>query len=287
MALASSPECSYWPMPMLSVCPNCQAALTSKYCAECGQRNSELRLTASLLMRDLVESIFKVDGKLWPTLRGLFVPGFLTEEFRRGRRARYHRPIAVFFVAAGLLFSVRSCSAFQLPLEVTQGSAKHQIGDGLIKIGKGLTDMAPNAAEINEASANIVEEAKPVFDFFRSPKGLLLYALIAATILTFWFRKTGAYFSEHFVYALHVEAFAALIEAVARATTLPALRRVSTAIAFVYGVIALRRVYSLNWKQTIWQSVALLALQYAAILFIAAIAILFASIYFLRDLILA
>ena len=156
------------------------------------------------MARELGESIFKVDGKLWPTIRGLFVPGFLTEEFRRGRRARYHRPIAVFFVAAGLLFSVRSCAPLKLSPEERAQTAGNEIGDGLIKIGTGLTGSAPRAEAVNQRTEAFVAQGRPLFEFLRSPKGLLIYALITAAIFTFWFRRTDTYFSEHFVYALHV-----------------------------------------------------------------------------------
>ncbi len=270
---------------MATRCPNCEAVLTSRYCGECGQRNANLKLSARGLARELVESIFKVDGKLWPTARGLFAPGFLTEEFRRGRRARYHRPIAVFFVAAGLLFSVRSCDALKLPPEAAAKTATHEIADGLTKVGRGLQDGAPNGEAINKRTDAVMASAKPVFLFLKSPKGLLIYALVTAAVLALWFRKTGTYFSEHFVYALHVEAFGALVDAVARATTIPKARTVGTVIAILYGVMALRRVYGLAWVQATWQSAVLLLLQYTVVLLISSVLALPALLYLFRDLI--
>lgn len=269
---------------MATVCPNCGAALTSKYCGECGQRNTELRLTAAGLARELSESFFKVDGKLWPTIRGLFVPGFLTEEFRRGRRARYHRPIAVFFVAAGLLFSVRSCANLKLSPEAKSQTATGQIAGGMMKIGTGLIGNAPQAEAISKRSEAVVAQTLPLFEFLRSPKGLLIYALITAAIFTFWFRKTRVLFSEHFVYALHVEALSALVDALARATTIPKARTVGTAIAISYGVMALKRVYSLSWVQAVWQSVVLLFLQYAVTSIVAGVIVVPALLYLFRDL---
>ncbi len=149
------------------VCPNCESLTATTYCGNCGQRNSRLRLTVRELGRELVESVFKVDGKLFPTVRGLLVPGFLTVEYKKGKRAKYHRPLAVFLVAAGLLFSARSCVG-EHTSESSIATGANQITGGLMTTGEGLTDMTPDAA-IETRAAQLVRQSMPGIEVLAEP----------------------------------------------------------------------------------------------------------------------
>lgn len=277
-------------------CPNCEAPMATRFCGACGQRNAELHLTARELLMEVAEHIFGVDGKLRPTLRGLFIPGFLTEEFRRGRRARYHRPLEVFLVAAGLLFFVRSCGDVPTSSPRTLSTAEATIRNGLLKMSDGLDlderDVAPRID-------NLLAHTPPLIEFLRTPKGLLLWVLITAAVFTFWFRKTHASFSDHFAYALHVGAFAALAYAVARVAWLPwppqggqgetallfgLAGLLGRGAALLYGLGALRRVYCLTWLQALWQWAVLLVLEYAVAILLGMAMLMTTVVFALRDL---
>src|SRR5688500_14449360 len=73
-------------------CPNCGSLAKGKYCPECGQRQGELRPSVRWHLEDVARYLLRVDSRYPLTLRGLFVPGFLTEEYFRGRRERYEKP---------------------------------------------------------------------------------------------------------------------------------------------------------------------------------------------------
>lgn len=90
-------------------CAACAASLTGRYCATCGERRhapDDERLGAFL--RDQFREATSVDGKLWQTLRALFVPGKLTAEFFEGRRRLYVRPIRLFLTVNVVLFFLLS-----------------------------------------------------------------------------------------------------------------------------------------------------------------------------------
>ncbi|MCA6287470.1 DUF3667 domain-containing protein [Phenylobacterium sp.] len=88
------------PRPGGSACANCGAALTGRFCHECGQ-NSDLRKRSILhLAWEAGESLFHLDGRLARTLSLLFLrPGKLARDQIDGRLARYTPPFRTFLVA--------------------------------------------------------------------------------------------------------------------------------------------------------------------------------------------
>jgi uncharacterized membrane protein len=91
----------------LSVCPNCQQALTpdANFCPNCGQENHDLRLPFGHVVYEVVEGFTHFDGKLWVTLRDIFTrPGRVPLDFIEGRRQRHVPPIRLYIFVSFLLF---------------------------------------------------------------------------------------------------------------------------------------------------------------------------------------
>ena len=86
-------------------CAACAEALTGPYCAACGERRPRPG-DESLwwFLREQLHEVTSADGKLWRTLKALFVPGKLTAEYLAGRRGLYPRPVRVFLVLNVVLF---------------------------------------------------------------------------------------------------------------------------------------------------------------------------------------
>ncbi len=86
-------------------CRNCGAALTGRYCSQCGQRETGGDLTFSDLISEFIGEIFTWDSRIWRTLVPLlFRPGFLTTEFMAGRRVRYVPPLRLYLIISFILF---------------------------------------------------------------------------------------------------------------------------------------------------------------------------------------
>jgi len=92
-------------------CANCGTPLSGRYCGECGQRHHDHPIHDFWhFVGEATEDLTHADSRLWQTLIALlFRPGFLTQEFLEGRRARYLPPVrlylvvsVIFFVLAGL-----------------------------------------------------------------------------------------------------------------------------------------------------------------------------------------
>ncbi|MGE0464397.1 MAG: DUF3667 domain-containing protein [Vicinamibacterales bacterium] len=91
---------------MSSSCRNCGTALAGPYCTACGQAEEDGHATTvSLLVREALQEISDVDGKVLRTVVALFTrPGRLTGEYWEGRRASWVRPLRIFLLAAALHF---------------------------------------------------------------------------------------------------------------------------------------------------------------------------------------
>ena len=80
---------------------------TGAYCSTCGQETDVRLPTLRRFMRETTGSLVSLDGRLWRTLHALVAkPGFLTQEYFRGRRKYYVRPARLYLATSVILFAV-------------------------------------------------------------------------------------------------------------------------------------------------------------------------------------
>ena len=88
-------------------CPNCGAMLMGEYCASCGQSAMDMQRPFWTLIKDVLDNVFSLDGRLWRTVPALiFRPGHVTRSYLDGKRARYVPPFRLFLIASVLFFLV-------------------------------------------------------------------------------------------------------------------------------------------------------------------------------------
>lgn len=88
-------------------CLNCGAQVYGRYCHICGQENLETHETMWGLITHFVYDITHFDGKFFSTLKYLLLkPGFLSQEYMRGRRASYLHPIKMYVFTSAVFFFV-------------------------------------------------------------------------------------------------------------------------------------------------------------------------------------
>ncbi len=68
----------------------------AKFCAQCGQRDSDGKVTMKNLLGKLWNNTIHLEGKFLLTAWQLFVPGLVTKEFFKGKQDRYPHPIRLF-----------------------------------------------------------------------------------------------------------------------------------------------------------------------------------------------
>jgi len=97
-------------------CANCGATLSGEYCHDCGQYAHNPLSSFRHAVEDVFESVWHLDGRIFRTLRLLFVPGRVAREYMAGHRVRFIPPLRLFVVLSLLTFFVG-----QLVLHVGDG----------------------------------------------------------------------------------------------------------------------------------------------------------------------
>ncbi len=88
-----------------SYCKNCEQPLHQEavYCVYCGQKDSDGRITVRSLFTEFFDAVFNIESRTLRTLRALFVPGKLTEEYFEGKHKKYVHPLRTLLVMSILL----------------------------------------------------------------------------------------------------------------------------------------------------------------------------------------
>jgi len=101
-------------------CLNCGANLHGLYCSDCGQSSDDHKRPILHLLREGMEGLVHLDGRLIRTLPLLFCrPGQLARDHMDGRRVRHVPPFRLFLVSLFL---------FMLSMEVTVHGMSHGHG---------------------------------------------------------------------------------------------------------------------------------------------------------------
>lgn len=266
-------------MGLRAACTNCEHALPAdaRFCSHCGQKT----LYAPRTLREIAQSAFgrdfTPDGRLWLTLRALVVPGKLTEDWIQGRQQRYLGPMRLFLLALFLQVLAMQFAVHSAPrvfahadslrgptfvIEVGPGLGEpydllnHKYANVLITLHGGWLRSAlhPLASRAKASLEQMSEE-----QFLRSASVRMIsmqshaqVAMLPLLIVSLGlaFAGRGHTIAGHTVFALHVGAFALLLDAF---VVLPARWHAGTLREYVtwllaggaalWFLLALRRAY--------------------------------------------
>ncbi|HQR94809.1 MAG: hypothetical protein B7X72_11555, partial [Sphingobacteriia bacterium 39-39-8] len=88
-------------------CLNCNSEVHGRFCQVCGQENIETKESFWSLATHFVYDVTHFDGKFFSTLKYLlFRPGFLSQEYLRGRRTAYLHPIRMYVFTSAIFFLI-------------------------------------------------------------------------------------------------------------------------------------------------------------------------------------
>lgn len=87
------------------LCANCGAAAGDRFCPRCGQEQHDYHRSMGSIFGEALDALAGWDAKI-PASIGLLLarPGRLTNEFLRGRRARYLRPLRLYLLLSLAFF---------------------------------------------------------------------------------------------------------------------------------------------------------------------------------------
>ena len=253
-------------------CLNCGAATSGNYCQQCGQATHLHVPSAREFLHEFIAHYVALEGKLWKSLGKLvFKPGFLSREYIEGRRVRYLEPLRLYLTFSIIFFALVKLSGVQVvdfgdpkPVPAAVGAASSTVDTVL-----GPATPA-QAAEFGRFQRKTIAWATSVdprlgaktANFMRLPRevqkdaitraffGYTPYAIFALMPVFAFYLKglylgTGRRYGEHFLFALHSNAFAFLMLSVM--ILLPGgwdfVRFLMFGWLLAYLPIAMRRVY--------------------------------------------
>jgi hypothetical protein len=292
-AIAGAPTAVAY--PAAARCKNCDAIVTGRYCATCGQRADVHVPSTRELVHEALEGLTHSDSRLWRTLLLLwFRPGALTEEFLAGRRAISLPPFRLYLIislAFFLIVSVSQSSDVQF-LEFTpsdQPAAANvplsgESCDSMTIFNHSHPDWDQRiqraCTEIRRDNARTLKK-----DFIAAlPKAMFVFLPLIAFLHMLLYRRPRRRYAEQLVFFLHLQSFffsvgvmiVLLGDLAHRWRSFTGVSNVFEPLLGwtlpIYTVLAMRRVFKNGWLKTLLKgfSLALAYFLLALLLFLAA-----------------
>jgi hypothetical protein len=248
-------------------CLNCGHAVDTRFCPECGQENTDYRVSLGHLLGDLADELFQLESRLWRTLWTLLRrPGLLTVEYNAGRRVRYTTPLRLYLVCSVAYFFVGSLRShdradavhFEVGDDAQLAQAESKVQSPLVKR---IIDRVRVVERDPAAAGRRMQQA--LTDY--APKIAAALVPLLAFMTWIFFRRRRLYFVEHLVFALHAHATAFLLLIASELLRFSLVATCAVLATTVLTFVAMRRVFGQSRWSTLWKS-ALVALVYSLFL---------------------
>jgi hypothetical protein len=249
-------------------CANCGRDDVARFCPGCGQKVRDYRVPLGKLIADTIAHTFGLDSRIGRTVGPfLFRPGYLTKQHHAGRRTRYSSPWRIYLLASIVLvlamtmwtgpkrFVIRPQTATigltdpdsrARPLSPAERRDLHELDAELGPLGTRLRKSIEAANADPSFSRTLVERF-----LHHWPKALFLLLPLLTLLLKLFYRRSGLFYSEHFILALHAQSFAFFAVAAPLAWNSGRGLLVALAVGTLYFFLALRKVYDQPWRITL------------------------------------
>lgn len=262
-------------------CFNCGVTIAENFCPRCGQSRHDHSRSLRSYLGIVLEHHLMLDTKTMRTLFALLCrPGFLTNGYIEGHRARYGTPVKTYILVSFAFFLMLYFSGFAL-IQFHLYTAKGKNGD--TDAYTYMQMLAPPQPETEIAgliqNAHMdykgegAEYVQRMIDGFQlalqhprmmnaaldewMPRLLFLLLPFAALLLIIFSRRRGLYFVDHLAFSLHLQSFvfalatiAILVRLIDLGLPIGVIIIVATAI---YMVLAYRRVYGSSWIGSVFK----------------------------------
>jgi hypothetical protein len=241
-----------------NTCLNCGAVVERKFCSECGQENLEIHDNFFHMAGHFIADYFHYDSKFFQSLKLLFTkPGFLTQQYLEGKRARYIHPLRLYFFITIIMVIVASQYYKEYQKDIEHGNMIITDEDKANATEQEMKEIEENKkmvlSKMAKGYGNISQNLKYI-SFFLLP----VYAL--AFKILYWRRKK--FYVDHLVYTLYLQSFAYVVVTVLLLLPLYVSKSsqewfngVLIVIVGIYMAISLRYLYRQSWGKTILKTV--------------------------------
>jgi len=264
-------------------CRNCGALAPDAFCPRCGQDTVEEPPTFGEFVHEFVLHYLAAEGKLWRTLRALVArPGFLTNEYLRGRKLRYVQPLrlyltcsVVFFLALKLSVALvmNSTAApdafdkigkehldFQVRL-IFFGAERHRDDSFTCDLPQRLCDRLK--AKLYGPPADLARMLRQLPQELFSHLSTAMFLLLPIFALWMQLAYRRRTYGEHFLFALHLHSLWFLVLLLALPPIPNWFELLLLAYLLVFSFLSLQRVYGGPAWQTVLKGL-LVAVAYGA-----------------------
>jgi len=250
-----------------SACKNCGTAASGNFCHQCGQATHLHVPSAREFLHEFIAHYVAIEGKLWHSLKLLlFKPGLLTREYIEGRRVRYIEPLRLYLSFSIIFFALFKVGGVQeinigsrgdtppalsAPAGVQPPATTEDSADFKEFQDKGKRMLGQLSPRLEEGAGRFFalsekerkDTAKRVF-FSYTPYAIFLMMPVFALYLKLLYLGSGRRYGEHFLFALHSNAFAfMMLSLVMLADGWNFVRLVLVGWLLFYLPTAMRRVY--------------------------------------------
>jgi len=270
-----------------SHCKNCDATTNGNFCHQCGQATHLHVPSAREFLHEFLAHYVAIEGKLWRSLKLLVMkPGLLTREYIDGRRVRYVEPLRLYLSFSIIFFALVKLSGVEIadfgpgdrvetrpPLTAPgtvaplyddeEVAAFQEYKSGAIAQARGIDPRLGKGVEtfFNRPAEERRQAVKRAF-FSYTPYAIFFMMPVFALYLKLLYLGSGRRYGEHFLFALHSNAFAFLMLSLFMVTP-PGwdfVRFVFLTWLTFYLPTAMRRVYGGSRRVTALRWVALMSL---------------------------
>ena len=261
------------PLPEDQTCRNCGAQTVGRYCHECGQDVLAGRKQRILqLISQALDNLFSLEGKTPRTLATLmFLPGFLSTQFRDGRINRYVHPVKLFWMSTLILFALmviqldKADSQDVININSTPPATQSGLTFSFKSTSPSDTIQTPLITE--DADYEMLrEKTNQILKYFTryAPYASFLLIPMFALLLALFFWRKKEYFIYHLTFTVHFHTFLwifcsvlMLVNMVTHGWKYPDwLAGLLFFTPGVYFTVALRRYYKTkSWWQAVWKTI--------------------------------
>ncbi|MDN2712999.1 DUF3667 domain-containing protein [Janthinobacterium sp. SUN118] len=238
-----------------STCHNCNTDAPGNFCSACGQTTAVHMPSAREFLHEFVAHYVALEGKLWRTLALLLLrPGALSNEYIAGRRVRYVEPLRVYLTFSILFFAILKFGSGDMLLTVHDEQVRVSAhgphpatanGPAQMQLSiLGQTPALPHQWQ-DFVQLSTAEKQKLVADsfFHYAPYAMFCLMPLFALFLKILYLGSGRRYGEHFLFALHTNAFAFITMALMTLIPVDLIRLALGVWLLAYLPWAMWRVY--------------------------------------------
>ena len=182
---------------VIQVCVSCNAELQGKFCSACGEKVlHDKERTIGHFFGEFFHVLTHADSRFLKSLKYIFTrPGFLTNEFIRGRRKLYTAPLAMFVIGNLLYFLFSPVDALNTPYASQVQYQKYSATVRPIAEQRISQSQLTREQFIRKYDANSAKASKVI---------LILMVFLFSVPVSLLFYSNTRYYVDHLTFATEV-----------------------------------------------------------------------------------